>query len=305
VSLFLLTLGFGLVTAAIIGTSAVALSLQMGVTNVPNFAHGELMTYGAYGAYVAVSVLNWNIAAGVLVGLTVAGIVAWAMNRFVLQSFIRARTPRIYLLVVTAGLSLILQNGLAAGFTGAVLPLAIPNGFYDVHQIGPFTWTTLDITVMVGGAITMVVIFGLLRYTRFGRAQRAVSELPELALVSGVPVSRVVNLTWLITGVLAGLAGLEVAATSGTVSPTLGYTFLLIVFAAVILGGIGKPQGALVAAIIIGIATEVAAAYTAASYKQIIAVAVLILAILFRPNGLFTSAREAQTWTAIHLGTDQ
>ena len=304
-SLFLLTLGFGLVTAAIIGTSAVALSLQMGVTNVPNFAHGELMTYGAYGAYVAVTVFNWNIAAGILLGLAVAGILAWATNQFILQPFIHAHTPRIYLLVVTAGMSLILQNGLAAGFTGAVLPLAIPNRLYDVHHVGPFTWTTLDIAVMVGGAVTMAVIFGVLRYTRFGRAQRAVSELPELALVSGVPVSRVVNLTWLITGVLAGLAGLEVASTSGTVSPTMGYSFLLIVFAAVILGGIGKPQGALVAAMIIGIATELSAAYTAASYKQIIAVAVLILAILFRPNGLFTSAREAQTWSAVHLGADQ
>ena len=89
----------------------------------------------------------------------------------------------------------------------------------------------------------------------------------------------------------AGLAGVAVATTSGTVSPTSGTNYLLITFAAVILGGVGKPQGALAAAVIIGVAMEVSAVYVDAAYKEVIAIVILVLAILFKPSGLFTTAR--------------
>jgi branched-subunit amino acid ABC-type transport system permease component len=139
----------------------------------------------------------------------------------------------------------------------------------------------------------MAALYLLLKYTKFGKAQRAVADTRELALVSGVPVERVVNLTWLIVGLLAGLSGVIVATTSGSVTAAMGSTFLLPVFAAVILGGIGKPQGALVAAVIMGVVLELAAAYMDASYKQVLAVGVLFLALLFRPYGLFASSSRS------------
>ena len=208
-------------------------------------------------------------------------------------------------LAFTAGISLILQNALVLVFSSAILPIKLPADSSVGYHVGPFLWTQLDIVAMASAVAAMLLLYVLLKYTRFGKAQRAVAELPELALVSGVPVTRIVSLTWLIVGVLAGLAGVTIAITIGSVQPTMGANFLLIVFAAVILGGIGKPEGALVAAVIIGIATEVSAAYIDPAYKQVIAVAVLVVAILVRPNGLFTSAREAATWTAIHMGTDR
>jgi branched-subunit amino acid ABC-type transport system permease component len=124
-SVFLTAFGFGLVTAGIVALAAVALSLQIGVTNVPNFAHGELLTFGAYGALIA-QVLTQNLFVDALVGMAVAGITAWCMNRLVLQSFIKIGTRRIYLLVVTAGLSLILPNSLHLVFSSAILPIKVP-----------------------------------------------------------------------------------------------------------------------------------------------------------------------------------
>ena len=290
---FATTLGFGLVTGAIIALAAVGLSLQFGVTSVPNFAHGELLTFGAYGALVAQFVTH-NVLVDVLIGMLSAGAVAWAMNRFVLQSFIRIGTRRIYLLIVTAGLSLFLQNALAFVFGERDQFLQLPSNASFGYNVGPFIWTQIDLGVILSAVISIGPLHLLLQYTKFGKAQRAVSDSAELARVSGIPVTRVVNITWLIVGLLAGLAGIAIASTSGSMTPTLGSSFLLIVFAAAIVGGIGRPYGALVAAVILGIAMEVSAAYVNASYKQVIAIAVLILAVLFRPTGLFSTARAIE-----------
>ncbi len=287
---FMTAVGFGLVTASIIGLSAVALTLQLGVTNVPNFAHGEILTLGAFGAFVAQRFTS-NLAVDTLIGMAVAGLAALAINLCVLQSFVRRGTRPIHLLIVTAGLSLIIQNLLVFFFTSTDQSFKLPSAAQLPHHIGPFIWTPIDMATMAAAIAAMVLLYAVLKYTRFGKAQRAVAGHPELARVRGVPVTSIVNLTWLVVGLLGGLAGVAVATTSGTISPTSGSSYLLITFAAVVLGGVGKPQGALIAAIVIGLAMEVSAEYIDAAYKEIIAVGILILAILFRPAGLFTTAR--------------
>jgi branched-subunit amino acid ABC-type transport system permease component len=291
-SSFMAAVGFGLVTASIVGLSAVALTLQLGVTNVPNFAHGEILTLGAFGALEAQRFTSYLVV-DALVGMVVAGLAALAMNLCVLQSFVRKGTRPIHLLIVTAGLSLIIQNLLVFFFSSTDESFKLPNAAQLPNHIGPFIWTAIDMATMGTAVVAMLVLYAVLKYTKFGKAQRAVADQPELARIRGIPVTRIVNLTWLMAGLLAGLAGVAVATTSGSVAPTSGSSYLLITFAAVVLGGVGKPQGALVAAIIIGLAMEVSAVYVDAAYKEIIAVGILVLAILFRPSGLFTTARPA------------
>lgn len=291
-NLLLESIGFGLVTGAIVALAAMGLSLQIGVTNVPNFAHGELLTYGAYGALVAQAATK-NLLVDCLAAMVVAAATAYAMNRFVLRSFIKIRTRPIYLLIVTAGLSIVLQNALGIVFGQTTRVLALPSGASHPYKIGPFVWTRIDLFIMAGAAIVIVVLYTLLQHTSFGKAQRAVADSPELARVSGVPVRRVISATWAIVGAVTGLAGLAIATTSGTLDPTMGSQFLLVVFAAAVLGGVGKPYGALVAGLIVGLAMEISSAYVDAAYNQIIAVGILVIAILFRPNGLFSSSREA------------
>jgi branched-subunit amino acid ABC-type transport system permease component len=286
------SIGFGLVTGAIVALAAMGLSLQIGVTNVPNFAHGELLTYGAYGALVAQAITK-NLLVDCLAAMAVAGGTAYAMNRFVLQSFIKIRTRPIYLLIVTAGLSIVLQNALGIVFGQTTRVLTLPGDASHPYKVGPFIWTQIDVFIMTGAALVIVVLYTLLQHTRFGKAQRAVADSPELARVSGVPVRWVISTTWVIVGVVTGLAGLAIATTSGTIDPTMGSQFLLVVFAAAVLGGVGKPYGALVAGLIVGLAMEISSAYIDAAYNQIIAVGILVIAILFRPSGLFSSSREA------------
>jgi branched-chain amino acid transport system permease protein len=292
VNLLLESVGFGLVTGAIVALAAMGLSLQIGVTNVPNFAYGELLTFGAYGALIAQDVTK-NLLLDCIAAIVAAGATAYAVNRFVLQSFINIKTRPIYLLIVTAGLSIVLQNLLGIFFGETTRELTLPGDASHPYRIGPFIWTRIDLFIMAGAAIVIVILYTLLQHTRFGRAQRAVADSPELARVAGVPVRRVVNMTWMIAGAVGGLAGLAIATTSGTLDPTMGSQFLLVVFAAAVLGGIGKPYGALAAGMIVGVAMEVSSAYVDAAYNQIIAVGILVIAILFRPSGLFSSAREA------------
>jgi branched-chain amino acid transport system permease protein len=289
---FLESAGFGLVTGAIIALAAMGLTLQIGVTNVPNFAHGTFLTYGAYGALIA-QFATKNLVVDALVAMLLAAAIAYLMNRLILQSFIKIHTRPIYLLIVTAGLSIVLQNVLQLAFGATPREIVFPSAASTPFHVGPFSWTPADVTIMAGAAVVIAGLFAMLRFTSFGKAQRAVSDSTELARVSGIPVGRIVDLTWLIVGAITGLAGLAIASTSGTLTPFMGYQFLLIVFAAAVLGGIGKPHGALVAGLIVGLAMSISSTYTNAAYNEIIAVAILVLAIMFRPQGLFASVREA------------
>ncbi|MDQ2960558.1 MAG: branched-chain amino acid ABC transporter permease [Candidatus Dormibacteraeota bacterium] len=285
-STFLHAVGFGLVTSAVIALSAVALSLQFSVSNIPNFAHGEFLTLGMYGALVAQFVTN-NIFVDVIVGGIVTAVVAWGINRMIIEPFNRRGAKVTVLFVITIALSLMIQNLLIVFFGGTTHSLVLPSE--TTSQVGPFLWTAADEIVIVVALAIMVVIHVILRYTKFGKAQRAVADSRELASVTGINMPRVVALTWLMAGAIAGIAGAVIAIQGGTFSPLTGYTFLLVTFAAAVAGGIGRPYGAMVGAIILGLATEVGGAYLAASYKQVIAVGILILVLLIRPSGLFAA----------------
>jgi branched-subunit amino acid ABC-type transport system permease component len=283
-------LGFGLITAAIIGISSVALSLQYGVTNFANFAHGEFLTIGAYSAYAAQHFTN-NLLLEVLAGGTVSALFAMLMNIVTIQPFVRRGVKLGILLVVTAAVSQIAQGVISFSFGLDNVVLRRPADLS--HKHGPFVWTTLDIQTGIAAVIVVAALFGVLRMTSFGRAQRAVADDPVLARVTGINTKRIVTLTWLITGALAGGAGVALAATVGSFNNQLGFNFLLVTFAAAIIGGIGKVNGAIVGALIIGIVTEVTGYYFNAGYKQEFALIALVLFLFVRPRGIFGPVREA------------
>jgi branched-subunit amino acid ABC-type transport system permease component len=161
------------------------------------------------------------------------------------------------------------------------------------HEIGPFLWTNLDILIVIGGLLLLVGVHLVLRYTAFGRSQRAVADNPDLARASAIPTARVVALTWLLAGTIAGFAGMALATRGGTYGPLLGANFLLITLSAAVIGGIGKVYGALIGALAVGIVTELSGAYLSAGYKQVAALLVLVLVLLVRPNGILTVYRGA------------
>ena len=281
-------LGFGLVTAIIVATSAVAFSLQYAVTGVPNFAHGEILTVAAYAAYETQQ-HGLGLAAGAVVGTVAGALIAYLMYRLVLRGFVWKTSRLVYTVAVTAGISLIVQNGLGIAFGNS--EVTMPLSSEQALHVGPFLWTKTDITVMLGGLLVLVVVHATLRYTPFGRAQRAVADNRELARASGLKIERVISLTWLMAGAVAGLGGVALSTSRATFGPFLGNSFLLVTLAAAIVGGVGRVYGAMIGALIIGVVTEISGAYLNAGYKQVAALAILTLVLLLRPSGILQVQR--------------
>ncbi|MDA8103724.1 MAG: branched-chain amino acid ABC transporter permease [Nitrospiraceae bacterium] len=279
-------IGFGLVTAAVVALAAVGLALQVSVTNFINFAYGDFMTFGAYSAYAANSA-GLNFFAAVVVGGVATALLGVLANLAVFRPFVRRKARVITLLISTIGLSFIVQNAIVIIWGTGAERYTVSIG--NAHRVGPFLWTTGDLVIM---GTAFVLLFGLhlmLRYTRFGKSLRATSNNPELALASGIDTGRVVNYTWLIAGFFAAVAGVALAMELNTLRPVLGFNELFVVFGAIILGGIGRPYGAMLGALIIGILTEVSGAYLNPAYKGSIAFAVVVILLLVRPQGLLAA----------------
>ncbi|MDQ2852610.1 MAG: branched-chain amino acid ABC transporter permease [Actinomycetota bacterium] len=277
----LLDIGYGLVTAAILGLSAVAFTLEYAVSRVANLAHGEILTIGAYAAFV-VQQATGNVVLAAL-GAAVAGaIVGYGTNFFLIERFAR-RSPLVTL-IATLGLSLILQNVITMFFGASSRAYTIAQG--APHQYGPFQFTQAELMVIASVIVIGVLLFVLLQRTKFGKAVRAVAENRDLARASGINAGRVIAQTWVVAGFVAGFAGFVLAENVGAFSPSLGNGFLLITITATVAGGLGKPYGTLLGALLVGIILELAGAYTSSSYELAFAFAILVLLLLFRPNGL-------------------
>ncbi len=287
----LLSFGFGLITASILAIAAVGLSLQFGITNYINFAYGDLLTFGVYTAFVVNQRLGLNIWIGLVAAVILTAILAWLINLLILRPFTDRGNSPIIMLVVTLGVSLILQNVILGIFSEQFQNYAMNTG--SPLSIGPFLFTPLQLGIIGLAIVTMLAVHVLLRYTRLGKAMRAVSDSPELARVSGINTRLIVNAVWLLAGGLGGLSGVVLAFNVASFTPTVGFGFLFIIFAAVILGGIGSPYGAIAGALVVGIATEMSAAFISSEYKSAIALVILIIALLIRPQGIFASRGRA------------
>ncbi|MGI9184684.1 MAG: branched-chain amino acid ABC transporter permease [Solirubrobacteraceae bacterium] len=284
---FLLYVGYGLVTAAVLSLSAVALTLQYAVSRVANLAHGELLTIGAYAAYEVLQ-LTGSVPLAALGATVAGGLAGVAMNLGLIERF--ASRPAIVVVIATLGVSLVLQNLLIIIFGAANKVYAIDQG--SAHHLGPFVLTDAEILVTVSAAAVATALYLLLQRTKFGKALRAVSDNRDLATASGIPARRVITATWGIAGMIAGFAGFVLAETIGTFTPSLGFGYLLITLTAAVAGGLGRPYGTLVGAVLVGLVLELAGAYSNSSYQLAFALGVLVILLLFRPNGVLVSGRQ-------------
>jgi branched-subunit amino acid ABC-type transport system permease component len=282
--------GFGLITSAIVALSSIALTLQWGLSSVPNFAHGEFLTVGAYAAF-AVQGFTHNLLAEAATAAVVGAVVACATNLWLIEPFRKAGMSIPLLFVVTIGVSIVLQNLVSFIFGAQVDTYNLQQG--QPHHVGPFLLTTLQLDIIVLAVAVMLLLHLVLRYTTFGKSVRSVADDRQLARACGIPTTRVTNLTWLLAGGIAGVSGFALAVSTGAFEPTTGYSFLLVSFAATVIGGIGRPYGAALGALIVGEITEISAAYLSASYKQVFAVGLLVLFLFVKPSGLFTPTRQA------------
>jgi neutral amino acid transport system permease protein len=281
-------LGSGVRFGLIIALAAVGVSLIFGTTGLVNFAQGELVTFGAIAAWY----LNAGGGGGPGVTLVVAGVLAVLLGG-VLGAVLELglwrplrhrRTGTVALLVVSIGLSLLLRNLYLLIFEGN------PRSYVQYSAQRSWRIWDLDIlpkdivSIVVSGTMLVAVALLLVR-TRLGTAVRAVTDNPELSESSGIDVQRVVLSVWIVSGMLAALAGVLLGTTQ-EVTWDMGFRILLVTFAAVIVGGLGKPFGAMAGGLLIGIVSDVSTFWIATDFKTAIALGVLIVVLLLRPQGI-------------------
>jgi branched-subunit amino acid ABC-type transport system permease component len=283
VSLLLASIGFGLVTAAVLALAAVGFTMQFAVTDVLNLAYSGVMIVAAYVAYAA-NQAGLSVWLGLVLAAVAGALLSVALNKFVYTPFQRRNTSGITLVIVSLGMTLILVFGLQSIVGGTNVSYTMAQG-PSIH-LGALQLSVVELVIIALAVVTMLSVHGLLRYTRLGKAMRATAANRSLARNSGIRTDRVVTTTWAITGALCGVAGTVFAIDSGSFGATSTQLFLVLILAAVFLGGPGQPYGAMLGAVIIGLGTEVSAVYITPDYKDVVAFVLLFAMLAWRPSGL-------------------
>jgi len=278
-------IGFGLVTASILAVAGVGFTLQFGVTNILNLAYGDIMTAAAFVAYLVTSA-GVSVWLALVTGAAFGSVFSVLLNRCIYTPFVRRGTRLFGMIIVTIAISLMVQNGLLAIFGANFFSLKMPRPT-SVHFAG-MAFTTVQLAIIAIAVVVMLLIHVLLRYTKLGKAMRATAADPDLARNCGIATDRVIDLAWAISGALCGLAGVILVMNVTAFTDTTGSQFLIPIIAVAVLGGIGQPYGAMLGALVIGIATEVAAAIFNPEYKDVVAFVILVLVLLARPQGILS-----------------
>jgi len=276
--------GFGLVTASILALAAVGFTLQFGISNVLNLAYGDTMTAAAFAAYLAnrAGLGLWPM---LLAGGIFGAAVSLALNRFVYMPFRRRRTSLFGMVIVSLSVAVIVQNLLLAGFGPSFFTYQL--GRSRTLRAGAVVLTLDQLLIIALAVAAMLALHLLLTRTRLGKAMRATSTNPALALGCGINTSRVIDVAWLLSGFMCGVAGVVLVVNTTAFQSTTGNDFLVLVVAAAMLGGVGKPYGAMLGALVLGLVTEIAAGFIAPGLKEGFAFATLVVVLLLRPMGLF------------------
>lgn len=275
----------GLRLGLLLALASIGLSLIYGTTGLSNFAHAEQVGLGGILGYVLINQHGLNLWVGGLLVVILCGFTGWLQDRLMWQPLRRRGLGLTQLMIVTIGLSLALQYTFQ--YTVGARTVRVVQDNPSVREIGPITMTNQSFVAM---GISIVVIaavgYALLR-TRVGRATRAVSDNPALASASGIDVDKVIRLVWTVAMALAGLSGLLYALVTNGIKWDSGMQILLLLFAAVTLGGLGTAFGALVGSLIIGLVVELSPVLgMPGDFKYATALLILILLLLVRPQGL-------------------
>lgn len=295
-------IAFGVVLGSVIALGAIGITLIYGIVRLANFAHGELMTAGAYVALLMVTVvlpwlgvpdntfgpLSFGIRMLIAFPISMAAVAGMAIltDRILYRKLRLKNSGPVMLAMASLGVSFIIRM--------LILLIWGPDyRFFHPGVIRPALYLPLGIKIrpdqifIVATVLVLVVLLHLfLQKTRMGKAMRATSDNTELALISGIDTEAIVMWTWGIGGGLAAAAGM-LYGIDVQLHPAMGWNFLIPLFAAAILGGIGDMYGALVGGLIIGIAEQVSTAWLTPTYKLAVAFMIMILILFIRPQGIF------------------
>ncbi len=275
----------GLIFGLMLALAAVGLSLVFGTTGISNFAHAEMVTFGAVMTLVFSRFLDWPIWLAIPLAVVLSAVLGFALDAGLWRPLRKRRVGTVQLMIVSIGLSLAIRyifqffiGGNTSQLEGA-----------DARPIPLFGSVALSVIDLISIGVSLAAIIGFacwLLFTRIGKATRAISDNAQLAAASGIDVDRVVRIVWVMAGGLAGLGGVLFAYYRPGIKWDMGAEILLLVFAAVTLGGLGTAFGALAGALVVGLVVELSSLVIPSDLKYMSALVILIIILLFRPQGI-------------------
>ena len=293
---------YGLILGSIISLGAIGLSLVYGILRFANFAHGDLMTAGAYIALFLVTgplawigipdttfgslSLGWRMVISFPISMMVIAGLAIAMDRILFRKLRAKGSSKVMMAMSALGASFIIRMTV-------IILWGADFRFYRPGVLRPALHLPLGVKIRPDQILILVVVVLLvvllhlfLKRTKLGKAMRATADNMDLARISGINIDRIIMWTWGIGGALAASAGI-LYGLDIQLNPGMGWTFLLPLFAATILGSIGNIYGALVGGLVVGVVQQVSTAFLLPTYKPAVAFLILILILLIRPKGIF------------------
>ena len=280
----------GLVLGSIYALGAIGITLTFGILRFANFAHGETMTLGAYFTLSLMHLTGWHPLAVAPLSMALTALVVLGIDR----AFYRPlrHGPMIFLVIASFGMMLMVRSAIQFSWgvqlQSLVKGIQRPYVLFDALRISP-----KHLVIFVAALALMAGVHLLLSRTKIGKAMRAMSDSPELARLTGIDTEAVIRATWIVGAALAVAAGVFLAYDTH-VETMMGFKILLPVFAAAILGGIGRPYGAMAGGLVIGVAEELSTypwlgdgPLLAPGYKAGVAFAIMVAMLIWRPSGLF------------------
>jgi neutral amino acid transport system permease protein len=280
----------GLVSGSYFALGAVGLTLVYGILKLVNFAHGDFLTFGAYIAFA----VNVSAGAPLIVAIVVAMLATAALGvAFELAMWRPMRVKKagtLQLILMSIGLAFLLRNGIQF-VSGTDQKSLHANVTSSVSFLGGLVIGRTELIVALVAYAVLVAVGVMLRYASLGKQMRALSDSVDLAETAGIDTGRVILVTWVFAGALAGLAGVLYATAIGSFTPDFGFVLLLSLFASVILGGIGNAYGALAGGVVLGLVQEWSTLFIDDRWKVPVGFGILILGLIVRPQGIFGRAR--------------
>lgn len=274
----------GLKFGLIIAMTAIGLSLIFGTTGLINFAHGDLVAFGAFSAYLLNTTFGLHLLVAAPIAIVMTALFAGGLDRALWRPLRRRGTGLIAMLVISIGLAFVIRHLILLQFGGARRPYQQyalqQSNTYGLVRLGPAELWVMGLSVLI-----LVGVALLLTRTRIGKSMRAVADNRDLAESSGIDVQRTILSVWILGGALTATGGILLGMIE-SVDYLMGFRLLLLMFAGVILGGLGSAYGAIIGSLVVGLVSEVSTVFFSSELKYVWALLVLIIVLLVRPQGI-------------------
>ncbi len=285
---FLQFLANGIILGSIIALTAIGLSLVYGILNLPNFAHGDYLTLGAYLAFFFSASMGLHLLPAAFAAMILAAIFGVALDRIVWRPMRKKKAGLVTLLITSMGVAFALRYTIQILWGSRIKTYGVP--IQEGISIFGAKVTPVQILIVIFAFTLVFLVHYLLQYTKTGKAMRALADNLDLARISGIDVDRVIIITWILSSALAAAGGIMLGLDTH-LRPVMGWNLLIVIFAAVILGGVGNPYGALAGGMIVAMSQELSVMFLPVQYKPAVGFAILIAILLYKPQGLFRGAR--------------